>query len=220
MILRVSALRRPSKQAAVLQSVRASVVWCWREGVHRVSMGTHHPADDEISVRSPRGSVERQSTESPRRPTSVIGLVAGAGEPKSTEDSSRSRAGDPLEGSRTMLTERRCCSTRPNEGPDSGRSPRHAEQHSVGVDGSTDNPGDATVCYAVNTLRRQNKLRSVSSRGAWEGRLCSRGQGASVCHGERRQRHASSSSSGDGSGREQSPLATPLPGEGLSLIHI
>ena len=103
---------------------------------------------------------------------------------------------------------------RPDRDPESGRSSRHAEQHSIGVDGSTGDPGDATVCYAVNTPRRQNKLRSVSSRGAWEGRLCSRGQGASVCHGERRRRHAFSSSSGDGSGGEQSPLATALPDEG------
>jgi len=151
-ILRVSALRRPSKQAAVLQSVRASVVWCWREGVHRVSMGTHHPADDEISVRSLRGSVECQTTEFPRRPVSVIRLVAGAGEPKSTEDSSRSRAGDPLEGSRTMLMERQCCSTRPDKDPESGRSLRHAEQHSVGVDSSTDDPG-MRQCATQSTRR-------------------------------------------------------------------
>jgi len=104
-----------------------------------------------------------------------------------------------------------------NEGPDSGRSSRLVELRSVGVDGSTDDPGDATVCYAVNTPRRQNKLRNVNSRGAWENRLRSRGPGASVCHGERRRRHASSSSSGDGSGGEQLPLATPLPDEGSVL---
>ena len=144
--------------------------------------------------------------ESPRRPVSVIGVVADAGEPKSTEDSSVPRTGDPIEGSLTVLTERRCRSTHPDEGPESGRSSRHAEQHSVGVDGSTDDPGDAAVRYVVNTPRRQSKHRSVSSR--------SRCQCASVSQGERRRRHASSSPSGDGSGREQSPLAIPLPDEG------
>jgi len=108
-----------------------------------------------------------RSTEYPRRPTSVIGLVADAGEPKSTEDSLRCCAGDPLEGSWTVPTERRCCSTRPHEGPDSGRSSRLAELHSIGVDGSTDDPGDATVLNAVNMPRRQSKLRDVSSCGAW-----------------------------------------------------
>jgi len=101
-ILRVSALQPSQRCCGVLEH---QVVRCWREGVHQVGMGTHHPADDEISVQSLRGSVERQATESPRRPTSVIGLVAGAGEPKSTEDNSRSWAGDLLEGSWTVLME-------------------------------------------------------------------------------------------------------------------
>ena len=141
MILRVSTLHDRANgpllpRGPEHRSIRASVVRCWREGVHRVSMGSHHPADDEISVRSPRGSGEHQMAESPRRPVSVIRVVANAGEPKSTEDSLVPRTGDPIEGSWTVLTERRCRSTHPDEDPESGNSSGHAEQHAVGVDGS------------------------------------------------------------------------------------
>jgi len=177
-------------------------------------MGTYHQADDEISVRSPRGSVVCQSMESPRRPTSVVGLMTSAGEPMSMEDNVRRRVGDPLKGSRTQLMERRPCSVRPYEGPGSGRSSRLAELQSGEVDGSVDDPGDSTVLYAVNRPRKQSKLHGLSSRGAWEGRLRPRGRGTSVYCGECRRWRTSSSSSGDGSGGEQSPLATPLPGEG------
>ena len=144
-------------------------------GVHRVSMGTYHRADDEISVRSPRGSVVCQSTESPRQPMSVTGLMTGAGEPMSMEDNLRQDVGDPLEGSRMQLMERRPCSAHLYEGPGSGRSSRLAELQSSGVDGSVDDPGDSTVLYAVNTPRRQSKLHGLSSRGAWKGRLRPRG---------------------------------------------
>jgi len=110
--------------------------------------------------------------------------------------------------------ERRPCSAHLYEGPESGRSSRLAELRSGGVDGSVEDQGDSTVLYAVNTPQRQNKLQGVSLRGAWEGRLRPSGRGTSVYRGERRRRRISSSSSGDRSGGEQSPLATPLPGEG------
>ena len=187
-------------------------------------MGTYHRVDDAVSVRSPRGSVVCQSMESPRRPGSVAGLMTDAGELMSMEDNPQRRSGDPLEGSRTQLLERRPCSARPYEGPGSGRSSRLAEHQSGEVDGSVDDPGESTVLYAVNTPWRQSKLHGVGSRGAWEGRLRPRGRGTSVYRGERRRtvyrgerrrrRNSSSSSSGDRSKGEQSLLAMPLHGRG------
>jgi len=109
--------------------------------------------------------------------------------------------------------ERRPRSARPYEGPGSGRSSRLTELQSGEADGLVDDPWESTVLYAVNTPRRQSKLHGVGSRGAWEGRLRPRGRGASV-RGERHRRRTSSSSSGDRSGGEQSPLATSLHGGG------
>ena len=79
---------------------------------------------------------------------------------------------------------------RPYEGPGSGRSSRLAELQSVGVDDPVDDPRESVVVHAVQMLRsvqRQGKLRGVSSRGAWEGRLRPRGRGTSVYDGERRR---------------------------------
>ena len=111
-----------------------------------------------------------------------------------------------------QLMERWLCSARPYKGPESGKSSRLAELQSSGVGDLVNDPGDSTVLYVVNT-RRKSKLQGLGSRGAWEGRLHPRGRGTSV-RGEGRRRCNSSLSSGDRSEVEQSPLATPLPGEG------
>ena len=68
-------------------------------------------------------------------------------------------------------------------------------------------------CQECNDDDLEVEHYAVSSRGAWEGRRSSRGQGTSQYSGERRRRRTSLSS-GDRSGGEQSPLAMPLPGEG------
>jgi len=174
-------------------------------------MAVYHQVDDEILIRSPNGSVLCYTTGSRYRSVSVAGLITDAG----VEGNIRRRLiDDQLDGSprlmslsESQLVERRPRSANAYEGLLRGTAPVVTELPPVEVIDEVAIP----VVKPPRSMPRQLKLQGVSSRSAWEGRLCPRRYDPSQCEkGRRRRRSPSSSSSSERYSDHHSPLAMPL----------
>jgi len=149
-------------------------------------MAAYHQLDDEVLMRSPNGSVRCHTTGSRHRPISVAGLITDAGVTLAVEGNTRRRLmDDKLDGSPTLrISLRVLAELDPTQSQLVERRPRSANAFDGPLRRSHRQVQELIPAEVVDELAlpdvkppcstpEQPQLESVSSRGAWEGRLAS-----------------------------------------------